>query len=81
MVEDAILATWSKKSANSLEMFNDISKSAYCHLLVPKTFRFSLGTTPQTTLATLDVCVLSLRIGTKEVSHYLLVVANLTHTV
>ena len=56
-------------------MFNEISKTANCHPLVPKTFRFPLGTTPQTT-----VCALSIRIGTKEVSHYLLVVADLPHT-
>uniref|UniRef100_A0A673XMB8 ribonuclease H n=1 Tax=Salmo trutta TaxID=8032 RepID=A0A673XMB8_SALTR len=79
--EDTRLASWSEKSAISLEMFNEISKTANCHPLVPKTFRFPLGTTPQTTLTAIGVCALSIRIGTKELSHYLLVVADLPHTV
>ena len=37
MIEDAILATCSEKSAISLEMFNAISKTAICNLLVLKT--------------------------------------------
>jgi hypothetical protein len=58
MIEDAILATWSENSAISLETFNNISKVANCHPLVPKTFRFPLAMTPQTTLTALWVYAL-----------------------
>ncbi|KAF0037918.1 hypothetical protein F2P81_010792 [Scophthalmus maximus] len=74
---EALLALWSEKAAISQDLYNDLYQHQSPPYFAQQTHRLPSAETPHTPLKAIGVCAVSIRIGRKQVVHFVSVVPRL----